>query len=375
MARSPSVNDTLGVGRGTRMAQVPAALLFAQSHKATSRALADVADRLAVRRPLFVFGSESPGLIGRSLIIDCQPHVDCAVIEVFGASMREVERVGETVMADRHDAVIGCGGGQTLDTAKFSAFNAAVPFISVPTQATNDGICSPVAVLCDDGGRVSSHGALPPAALVVPIHVAARAPRRTIVTGIADLAANPIALEDWVWARDLSGEDYDDYAALLARSAAQLVVSRRQLFGPEREFTQEDVEGLVHGLVLSGLAMTLAGSSRPCSGPEHLISHAFDALGVGSGSHGEQVAVGSMLAARLYDADLSPVLELLQSVGAPMRPIEIGIEDEDAMRAIDLVPLVRPGRRSRLSSAIAADRGFVHEIATTSWLLSHERTR
>src|SRR5919202_1010599 len=367
MARSPSVNDTLGVGRGTRMAQVPAALLFAQSHKATSRALADVADRLAVRRPLFVFGSESPGLIGRSLIIDCQPHVDCAVIEVFGASMREVERVGETVMADRHDAVIGCGGGQTLDTAKFSAFNAAVPFISVPTQATNDGICSPVAVLCDDGGRVSSHGALPPAALVVPIHVAARAPRRTIVTGIADLAANLIALEDWVWARDLSGEDYDDYAALLARSAAQLVVSRRQLFGPEREFTQEDVEGLVHGLVLSGLAMTLAGSSRPCSGPEHLISHAFDTLGVGSGTHGEQVAVGSVLAVHLYQADLEPVIDLLRNIGAPITPAEIDIAPDEARKAVKLAHLVRPERHSRLSTALVADPEFIDELVDTAW--------
>jgi glycerol-1-phosphate dehydrogenase [NAD(P)+] len=360
---------------GTRTAQIPSALVFAHSHRETVRALADTLDRLAVERPLFVFGTESRALIGRGLTIDCHAHLPAAVLEVAGASMQAVGHVREAIAAGRHDAVIGCGGGQTLDVAKFSAFQAGVPLVSVPTQATHDGICSPVAVLSDGpSGRVSSRGALPPAALVVPIHVVARAPRRTIVTGMADLASNLIAVEDWLWACEVGGERFDDYSALLARSSAHLVVSRREAFSPQREFTEEEVEGLVHGLVLSGLAMTLAGSSRPCSGPEHLISHAFDHLGLGSGTHGEQVAVGSVLAVGLFDADLSPVVELLDRIGAPMRPAELGISDEELMRALEQVPLVRPERQSRLSSAILADPDFVRELAGSAWLLGEDRS-
>jgi glycerol-1-phosphate dehydrogenase [NAD(P)+] len=363
-----------GLG-GTRTAQIPSTLVFTHSHRETARALADALDRLAVGHPLFVFGRESRAVIGRGLTIDCHAHLRAAVLEVAGASIQAVTSVREAIVAGRHDAVIGCGGGQTLDVAKFAAFRAGVPFVSLPTQATHDGICSPVAVLSDGAnGRVSSHGALPPAALVVPIHVVACAPRRTIVRGMADLAANLIAVEDWLWACDLGGERFDDYAALLARSSAHLVVSRRQAFSPEREFTQEEVEGLVQGLVLSGLAMTLAGSSRPCSGPEHLISHAFDCLGVGSGTHGEQVAVGSVLAVGLFDADLSSVVELLERIGAPMRPAELGISDEEVMRALQLVPVVRPGRHSRLSSAILADPDFVHGLASSAWLLGTDRS-
>jgi glycerol-1-phosphate dehydrogenase [NAD(P)+] len=361
--------------QGTRVAQIPSALLFTQTHKETSRALTTVVERLGGRRPLFVFGRESRARIGSCLIIDCHGHFGSGVVEVAGASLREVARVGDAILTESHDAVIGCGGGQTLDVAKYGAFQAAVPFISVPTQATHDGICSPVAVLQDgDGARVSSYGALPPAALVVPLHVVAGAPRRTIVTGMADLAANLIAVEDWRWARDVSGEPFDDYAALLSCSAAHLVVSRRRLFHPDRAFTREEVEDLVRGLVLSGLAMTLAGSSRPCSGPEHLISHAFDALGVGAGTHGEQVAVGSVLAARLYENDLSPMLELLSAIGAPMHPIDIGIEDDDALRALGMVHLVRPERESRISAAIVADPGFVRELASTTWRLHDSRS-
>jgi glycerol-1-phosphate dehydrogenase [NAD(P)+] len=374
-ARLPVGQDALSVTRqATRIAQVPSALRLVHSHTEALRALVDVVERLAVRRPLFVFGKEGRELIGRSLVIDCHAHVDCDGIELSGASMQEVARVTEVVGAGGHDAVIGCGGGQTLDGAKYGAFQAAVPFVSVPTQATHDGICSPVAVLRDgEDERVDSYGALPPSALVVPIHVVARAPRRTIVTGMADLAANLIALEDWLWARDVKGEEFDDYAALLARSAAHLVVSRRHLFSPDRDFSQEDVEGLVHGLVLSGLAMTLAGSSRPCSGPEHLVSHAFDSLRLGNGAHGEQVAVGSVVAAQLYETDLSPVIELLRAIGAPLRPADIGIEPEDALRAVDMARLVRPGRHTRLSSALAADPDFVHELARSTWLLDDDQ--
>jgi glycerol-1-phosphate dehydrogenase [NAD(P)+] len=88
--------------------------------------------------------------------------------------------------------VLGCGGGQTLDAAKYGAVQAAVPFVSLPTQATHDGMCSPVAVLRNGEERqVSSHGALPPAALIVR-YAWSGAPRRTIVTGMADFAANLI---------------------------------------------------------------------------------------------------------------------------------------------------------------------------------------
>jgi glycerol-1-phosphate dehydrogenase [NAD(P)+] len=360
--------EALAAVAATRTAEVPSALRFTHSDSDTSRAVCDVIDGLGVRRPLFVFGREGAMLIGRSIVIDCHARLSSAVISVGCASLAEVARVAAAIAAGRHDAVIGCGGGQTLDVAKYAAFQAAVPFVSLPTQATHDGIASPVAVLRDgETRRGSSHGAVPPAAVVVPVHLIARSSRRTIVSGMADLAANLIAVEDWLWTRDVDGESFDDYAALLSRSAAYLVVSRRDAYAPDREFSREDVERLVHGLVLSGLAMTLAGSSRPCSGPEHLISHAFDSLGLGHGTHGEQVAVGSTLAAHLYDADLSAVLTLLENVGAPTAPADIGIDADAAMRAIDIVHEVRPERSSRLSTARVADREFVLELARRAW--------
>jgi glycerol-1-phosphate dehydrogenase [NAD(P)+] len=354
--------------RGVRAPELPSSLVFAHSDAAVADALAQTLAELELQRPLFALGRAGRNLLGRSLVIDCGAQLDCATIVTAGATLGEVDRLQQVAREEKADVIISCGGGQTLDVGKYGAARALLPFFAIPTQASHDGICSPVAVLRGADGRVSSYGARAPAALFVPVHVVSRAPRRTLVSGMADLAANLIAVEDWRWAHRVTGEPYDDYAALLAQSAARLLIGRRHLFAPERPFAAEDVESLVHGLVLSGLAMALAGSSRPCSGPEHLISHAFDALELGSGSHGEQVAVGSVLASRLFGAELKQVVDLLHSIGAPTTPRAIDISFEDAVRALEITHRVRPGRHTLLSRAVAADPEFVIDLARNAWL-------
>jgi glycerol-1-phosphate dehydrogenase [NAD(P)+] len=351
-----------------RAAEIPSSIVFARRDREVAQALVDTLEELDASRPLLVFGQRSRALIGSSLLIDLGPRVTCIPLDIETGSVDEVDRLRAAIAEHAADGVVAVGGGRTIDVGKYAAFLEDVPFVAVPTQASHDGICSPVAVLRGPGdARASSYGARPPMALVVPLHAIVTAPRRTIVSGIADLATNVLALRDWEWARQFHGDAYDDYAALLARSAAELMVGRRGLYRPDRPFDDEDVEVLVHGLALSGLAMTLAGSSRPCSGPEHLISHAFDWLSLGDGSHGEQVAVGAVLAARFFDDDSERMLELLRNIGAPTSPEQLGISRDDALRAVRMAHLVRPDRHSRISAALAADPDFVVEQAEVAW--------
>lgn len=351
-----------------RAAEIPSAIVFGRSDRDAARALVDTLGQLEVARPLIAFGQQGRALLGSSLLIDLGPRLACTPVAISGGTVEEAERLRATVEEKGAEAVVAVGGGRTIDVAKYAAFLAGVPFVAVPTQASHDGICSPVAVLRGPGdARASSFGARPPAALVVPLHAIVSAPRTTIVSGIADLASNILAVKDWEWARQFHGDAFDDYAALLARSASELMVGRRELYAPDRPFDDEDVEVLVHGLALSGLAMTIAGSSRPCSGPEHLVSHAFDWLGLGTGSHGEQVSVGATLAARFFDADSGRMLELLERIGAPLTPAAVGIGREDALNAVGMAHLVRPDRHSRLSAALVADPDFVMEQAEAAW--------
>jgi glycerol-1-phosphate dehydrogenase [NAD(P)+] len=352
-----------------RLEEIPHYLRIVDSNAAVAATVIEVAEMRSFRSLQYVFGTTGRDLIGGDLLIDTASVGSVSADGMREASVAEAARIAAKTDAAGADLIVGCGGGRVLDVAKHAAFQSGKPFLSVPTQATHDGICSPVAVLRNESGHVESLGAVAPIGIVVPAHVVATAPRACLVSGIADLVSNVLAVADWRWASEFAGEAFDDYAALLAETGAQLLLARRSAFAPDRAFSREDVELIVRGLVLSGLAMTLAGTTRPCSGSEHLLSHAFDALGAGDGTHGEQVAVGCSLAALMYNEspDVAAVLELLRAVGAPLRPADIGISRDDARRALALAPTVRPDRLTRLTRALEVDGAYVERLAEVAW--------
>lgn len=353
----------------SRLDDVPQYLRIVETNADVAATVLELAEARSFRSLRYVFGSTGRELIGGDLLIDTTSVGSVSADEVHDASVAEASRIAAGAADAGAELVVGCGGGRVLDVAKHAASQFGVPFLSVPTQATHDGICSPVAVLRDDGGPIRSLGAVAPIGIVVPAHVVATAPRARLLSGIADLASNVLAVADWRWASQFAGEPFDDYAALLAETGAQLLLARRSAFAPHCDFTREDVELLVRGLVLSGLAMTLAGTTRPCSGSEHLLSHAFDEIGAGRGTHGEQVAVGCSLAALMYreSSEVAAVLELLRAVGAPLTPGDIGISDDEARRALALARTVRPGRLTRLTRALEVDSAHVESLAEAAW--------
>ena len=80
--------------------------------------------------------------------------------------------------------------------------------------------------------------------------------------------------------------------------------------------------------MLSGLAMEIAGSSRPCSGSEHLISHAIDQLYPGTARHGEQVAFGALLCSRFQGEDWPALKRLMASAGMERAVSGFGLSEE-----------------------------------------------
>ena len=193
------------------------------------------------------------------------------------------------------DAVIAVGGGKTIDVAKSVCEQVDLPVITVPTQLTADGIASPVSVIRAGSGAVESRHARLPIGLVVDFDVLRRSPVESARAGLGDLIANACAVRDWRRAEAAGREQTDDFAALLAEAASDLVTGTDVTSLRDGPLDSGFLHRLLHGLVLSGLAMEIAGSSRPCSGSEHLVSHAIDRLYPGTARHGEQVAFGAVL--------------------------------------------------------------------------------
>lgn len=327
--------------------------------------VAVLADGPAARRHLVVhsgarsatgYGSELAARAagGGAVVTEC-------VIERNDAPA--VDRVAAAIDAAAPDAVVGVGGGRVVDVVKLAAAGRSVDVVIVPTQLASDAVCSPVAVVLDRAGNRESVGARMPSAVIVDLDVADRAPRTTWLAGLGDLVSNLSAVRDWRSAHEDRGEEFDDFACLTSEAAALSVIEDDADLG-DPDYRQK----LIRGLILSGIAMEMAGSSRPASGSEHLISHALDRTLERPRSHGLQVAVGSIAAGILRGDDLGRLVGFFRRVGLPVVPGDLGIDLEAFIDAVRLGPSTRPGRSTCLDAVVEAD--LVRLRATLATLAS-----
>lgn len=254
-----------------------------------------------------------------------------------------IARLQRLVQKDSSAMIAGVGGGRAVDAAKTIAHNLKRPFISVPTAASHDGIASPFVSI--KGKKPHSIIATAPLGVFVDIDIIKRAPARLLAAGCGDLVANIIAVHDWRLGRDRTGEYYGRYAADLALMSAKIVMEDSARRGP-------DPRVIVEALISAGVAACIAGSSRPCSGAEHLFSHALDRLAPGVGLHGEKCGLGSIMMAKLQGQDWRRIAKTLRRVGAPVTAEELGLKSKDIVDALCMAQDLRPERYTILKEKI-----------------------
>jgi glycerol-1-phosphate dehydrogenase [NAD(P)+] len=262
--------------------------------------------------------------------------------EIDGASFEEASALLAEVTPACH-AVLGLGGGKALDTAKFVATLANRPYLAVPASLSNDGFCSPQASLTLRGQRRSLASHLP-WGVVIDTEVCRQAPRALWASGVGDLVAKLTATADWKRSFHATGEPVDDLAVLLSDATVYQFAGRPAC-------DAEAARLLGTALLLNGIAMELAGSSRPASGAEHLISHALDELQSRPRLHGLQVGVAAFVVAHLQGGSHSETIgRILEGAGfwevVAADPFDPGEWREAFTRA----PSIKPGFYTVLST-------------------------
>lgn len=277
---------------------------------------------------------------------------------VSDASMDTVARLQDK-MTGQPDFVIGFGGGRSVDVAKMTAFKIGKPFLSVPTSASHDGISSPfVSVRGTD--KPHSIKANTPIGVIADTHLMSQAPPRLLAGGCGDLVAKITAVKDWELARDEKGEYYGSYAANLAYMSAKIILDESERLKRKSQFS---IRTIVEALISAGVAACIAGSSRPCSGSEHLFSHAVEYVaGPNYGLHGERVGIGTIMMAKLHGLDWEEVVETLENVGAPTKAKQIKLGEDDVVKALVAAQSLRPDRYTILSKS-KMDKKSAHRLA------------
>jgi glycerol-1-phosphate dehydrogenase [NAD(P)+] len=279
------------------------------------------------------------------------------VFRVTGGSHDDAVTLGKRLRAGAYEAVAGIGGGRTIDVTKFAAHMAGIPMVAVATNLAHDGIASPVSSLEHESGK-GSYGVAPPVAVIVDLDRVRCAPHPMVAGGVGDVVSDLSAIADWELAAADTGEPVDGLAVTMARTAAQAVLHQPGDVGDEAFLAV-----LAEALVLSGMAMAVAGSSRPCSGGDHEIMHAIDQLYPGTAGHGELAGVGALFCTHLRGdpAQAGLISACLARHHLPRTPRDLGLSAEDFAKAVSRAPATRPGRytileRLAMSEAETADR-------------------
>lgn len=315
--------------------------------KGAIRQTPELLEDLNIKSTLVVAGPITNGLIGKDLSKVLKKS-DCK-FDFFiarDADFKTVKRAEKKGKELKVESLLGVGGGKNIDIAKTVASKLKVPYISVPTIPSHDGIASATSSISKKNSKRSTF-LDPPAAIIADMKYLVKSPYRFFAAGAGDVIAKHTSVLDWKLARDEKGEYYGEYAAQIASLAAATMIKNSKGY---RENPEDVVRLLIEALISCGYAMCSAGSSRPCSGSEHLFSHAIDRIfPENTALHGEKCALGTLIMSFYHDKDYYLVMQALLNLGLPTNAEQIKIPPKVLVDAVVNAHKIRRGRYTILN--------------------------
>ena len=262
----------------------------------------------------------------------------------------ELERLLDTLPAAA--AVIGLGGGQAVDVAKFVAWRRDLRLFQVPTAMTVNAPFGHRAGLRRDG-IVRYVGWAVPEAVYVDFDVIGSAPAGLNRAGIGDILCYHTAHLDWRLSHDLGREErrwpYD--AALVAEARTRLDAVLGAL-DDIRAGSDHGIRTLMEAHRWGGNAFHAAGwNPRHIEGMEHFLFYNLERLTGRHFIHGQPVGLGVVLGSVLHDQGADGMVAALVRAGVDIRPEAMGVTWADAEQAM------------RTLGAFAREAGLWHTIA------------
>ena len=263
---------------------------------------------------------------------------------------RAIKKVNDSI--DNTDMIIGIGSGVVQDLCKYVSFFAKIPYMVVATAPSMDGYASDGAAMILEGMKETVKAWLP-RAIVADTEVLKNAPMEMIKGGYGDIVGKYSALNDWKLSNLVNGEYFCQYIYDMTYQMIDLTISVADGIVKRDE---ESIRILTEALIVVGIMMSFAGSSRPASGSEHHLSHFFEIVGIVKNekylSHGTDVAYSTVETAtlrekilknkfsdKLFRLDKAQYEEKISSIYGSVAPECIALQERVGNYAADRIAI------------------------------------
>jgi glycerol-1-phosphate dehydrogenase [NAD(P)+] len=300
--------------------------------KGSSKTIPKILEELGISSTLSIYGHKTYEIAGKEIErIIKNNGIKSDFIFIEKADALNVKTVERKAKEKKVQALLGIGGGKNIDVAKTAAYNLKLPYISIPTIPSHDGIASPCSSILK-GKRKYSLFLEPPTAIIVEMELLKKTPLRFFSSGAGDILAKYTSVTDWKLAKEKKGEYYGEYAAKIASLASSIIIENSLMY---KEDYESSLRLLIEALISCGYAMCIAGSSRPCSGSEHLFAHAIDFFyPKNQALHGEKVALGTLIMSYLQEKDFELIKQTMKNLNLPLTYKEIRIPKRILIKAL-----------------------------------------
>ena len=198
------------------------------------------------------------------------------------------------------DLILGIGSGTINDICTFVGVRVSRPSAIVATAPSMDGYASLGSAMLIAGIKVT-----PPSqcatAVFCDIDILSAAPMHLIAAGLGDMLGKITALADWRLSHILTDEPMPEEIVSIVDTALKKIIE-----GAPHITKREPsvIQSITEGLLLTGIAMSLYGDSRPASGTEHHLAHFWEMRMLAQGKkpalHGAKVGLATVLGLALW---------------------------------------------------------------------------
>jgi len=199
------------------------------------------------------------------------------------------------------DTIIAVGSGTLNDLSRFISHKLRLPYMIIATAPSMDGFASNVAPLIVNHMK-TTYEAHVPFAILGDTTLLKDAPMKMIAAGIGDILGKYTCLCDWKISHTINGEYHCESIENLVKQSLETVVSNIIM---AKERNPQAINSIMEALVLTGIAMSFAGNSRPASGSEHHLSHYWEMMFLFEGKqpilHGTKVGIGTVAVIKAYE--------------------------------------------------------------------------